>query len=831
MCVSVSTWVFKTYTSSDPLEVQHFCRTPLARMSKIGNNGNGNGPPVAAMKDGSSPPFGDAANPSWVPFGERVDYAKVLLLGVTYSGIIIAAHSLAYLIRFEFSPPTEQQALLWQNLLWSLPLELAFLFAFGQFRSLLSYFSLPDARRVVFACAATSLIATAIWYATGGSHAPPRSIIILSFLLDTAGLINVRILFRTLRARQKEKGKNGKMPRRVVIVGAGDVGANLVREMTLRRDLCMVPVAFFDDDRRKWNTYIHGVPVVGRPELLATGKIRADEAIIAMPSASGKRVREVVQAFNEAHLKFESVPSMEQIVTGAVKVSQIRPVEIEDLLGRETVCLETDRISGLVRDKVVMVTGAGGSIGCELCRQIAGYHPLRLILVERCEVQIFPIEQELLALGYGAQVIPLVADIFDDERMLAVFQRFRPQVVFHAAAHKHVPMMEHQPYEAFRNNTIGTKKLAKLSAQFAVERFVLISTDKAVNPTNVMGATKRLAELYIQALQKEIWGRRQETGVRSQETNDEAERRKSGKAEKREVGRQANLEIGKLGNRETEDENLKIVKSGNLETANGAAGKAGNLEIVRAKMGNGGTEKREIGNAGKRETADGGNGGRVGGKGENREIVKSGNLETRTNGCTEKRAIGIAELTVSPETKLKLTRFMAVRFGNVLGSSGSVIPTFKRQIAAGGPVTVTHPEVTRYFMTIPEAVGLVLQSATLGQGGEIFVLDMGKRVKIVELARQLIELSGLKPDIDIEIKFTGLRPGEKLFEEINHNTEDMEPTEHPKIMRFVGEPLPLETIRQGLLEIHGKAPTMDANQIKLEIQKLVPEYKPYLTTI
>ena len=438
------------------------------------------------------------------------------------------------------------------------------------------------------------------------------------------------------------------------------------------------------------------------------------------------------------------------------------------------------------------------------------------MLVERCEVQIFPIEQELLALGCGAQVIPLVADIFDDERMFAVFQRFRPQVVFHAAAHKHVPMMEHQPYEAFRNNTIGTKKLAKLSAQFAVERFVLISTDKAINPTNVMGATKRLAELYIQALQREISGGRQEAGAGGKAGNWE-----SGKAANGAAGKARNLEIAKaeMGNGGAEKR----------EIGKAAGGKAGNWESGKAENG-----KAEIGNAENRETADGGNGGRVGGKGENREIVKSGNLETGTNGCAEKWAIGIAEPTVSAPPKLaelKLTRFMAVRFGNVLGSSGSVIPTFKKQIAAGGPVTVTHPEVTRYFMTIPEAVGLVLQSATLGQGGEIFVLDMGKRVKIVDLARQLIELSGLKPDVDIEIKFTGLRPGEKLFEEVNHNTENMGPTEHPKIMRFIGEPLPLETIRQGLLAIHGKAPSMDANQVKLEIQKLVPEYKPYLTSV
>src|SRR5664280_723903 len=407
-------------------------------------------------------------------------------------------------------------------------------------------------------------------------------------------------------------------------------------------------------------------------------------------------------------------------------------------------------------------TLSSSSAASDVYKRQVGYHPLRLLLVERCEVQIFPIEHELLGLrgtgvspvseGYapdmdrmpmprGTEIIPLVADILDGERMYTIFDRFHPQLVFHAAAHKHVPMMESQPYEAFRNNTIGTKHLAKFAAAFGVERFVMISSDKAINPTNVMGATKRLAELYVQALQKEIRRGRQETGVRSRETS------------------------GKPGNLETEKP----------ETA---ASKAANIEIG-----------------------------------------KSGNRET-----------GVAEPTVSAQPKLPQTRFMAVRFGNVLDSSGSVIPTFKKQIAAGGPVTVTHPDITRYFMTIPEAVGLVLQSATQGEGGEIFVLDMGKSVKILELARQLIELSGLRPGIDVDIKFTGLRPGEKLFEELNHNTENTVATSHPKIMRFVGEPLPFETLRQGLVNVHEKAASMDANQVKLEIQKLVPEYKPYLTS-
>jgi len=654
--------------------------------------------------------------------GEISGFSRILLLTVIFGGAIVLAHWLAYLIRFEFRPPADQQTLFWRTLQWTLPVELLLLLAFGQYRSLLSYFSLPDARRIVLACATAGLVSLGVWYVSQGLLAPPRSIIILSFLLDAAAVGSVRLSFRMLRERQWGNGKNGRAVRRIVIVGAGDVGANLAKEMTLRRDLCMIPVAFFDDDQAKWSKRIHGVPVIGRPELLAEGTVKADEAVIAMPSASGKRVREVVQIFNVARLRFEIVPSMEQMVNGAVQVSQIRPVQLEDLLGRESIRLETARIRELIQEKVVMVTGAGGSIGSELCRQIATHHPARLLLVDRCEVQMYPIEQELLGLG-GAELVPLVADILDDERMRGIFARFHPQVVFHAAAHKHVPMMEHQPYEAFRNNTIGTKQLAKIAAEFGAERFVLISTDKAINPTSVMGATKRLAELYVQALQSELLSREPSAGGTAPGGND-----------------------------------------GSRSTA------AGPLEPSR--------------------------------------------LSAAPSGAASVR-----------------TKFMAVRFGNVLGSSGSVIPTFKKQIAAGGPVTVTHPEITRYFMTVSEAVGLVLQSATLGLGGEIFVLDMGKLVKVVDVARQMIELSGLKPDVDIEIKFTGLRPGEKLFEEINHRSENMAPTEHPKIMRFVGAPLPLETLRQGLIGIREKAAAMDANQVKVEIQKVVPEYQPWLTTV
>ena len=447
----------------------------------------------------------------------------------------------------------------------------------------------------------------------------------------------IRLGFRVFRERYlSDRGRRGHGARRVGIIGAGDVGANLARDLMGRRGLGLMPVAFFDDDRSKWRSRVHDIPVVGAPEAMLDQKLNLEleEVIIAMPGAPAKRIGEVVKILQKARLKFETVPSLDQLATGKVKVSQLRSVEIQDLLGRKTVELDTANIAAILKGRVVMVTGAGGSIGSELCRQIATFNPQRLLLVEQSEVQLFPIEQELTEAGYRGIVLPLVGDILDAQRMHYIFKRFVPEVIFHAAAHKHVPMMESQPSEAIKNNTFGTARLAEMSLEFGVDRFVLISTDKAINPTNVMGATKRLAEVLLQALHAKHPDR---------------------------------------------------------------------------------------------------------------------------------------------------TRFITVRFGNVLGSSGSVIPIFNKQIAAGGPVKVTHPDVTRFFMTIPEAAGLVLQSGAQGIGGEIFVLDMGQPVKIVDLARQLIELSGLKPDEDIQIEFVGLRPGEKLFEELSYKGENITPTNHPRL--------------------------------------------------
>ncbi len=375
------------------------------------------------------------------------------------------------------------------------------------------------------------------------------------------------------------------------------------------------------------------------------------------------------------------MPSMWDLASGRVQASQIRPVELEDLLGREPVGLDSEQIKDMLQDRVVLVTGAGGSIGAELCRQIANRASKRLILVDHSEVQLFQIEQELIGLGHSSVILPCIGTVLDQERMGWILRTYRPALVFHAAAHKHVPMMEHQPVEALKNNTFGTLRLAHLASQYQVEKFVFISTDKAVNPTSVMGCSKRLAEIAVQAQQQ-----------------------------------------------------------------------------------------------------------------------RPGNT----------------------------TKFCAVRFGNVLGSSGSVIPTFKRQIAEGGPVTVTHPEVMRYFMTIPESVGLVLQAASQADGGEIFVLDMGQPIKIVDVARQLIELSGFRPGVDIEIKYVGLRPGEKLFEEFQHHGEQFQATPHKRIFRFVCQPATPPQVEEWMKQLSERLVPGSRDEIKQFLTQIVPEYAPYL---
>lgn len=608
---------------------------------------------------------------------------RVLTLVSLYSVALWVSLGVAWLLRFDFTVPPEYQPAMWRSLAWVLPVKLALLWSTRQFAGLLSYFGIRDLF-LLFAAVGVAAVALLVGRAldTAGEFTPTRGVIAVDFILSFVGLAGIRLFFRLYReklAHAHHRGDGRK--RRVAIVGAGFVGANLAKELLMRHGLGLTPVVFFDDDKATWNSRVHDLPVVGAPELLVDEKFEweLDEVIIALPSA--RRIREVLALAHTARLKCQTVPSVAELASGRVRVSQLRDVRIEDLLGRDPVALETDHIRQLLDHKVVMVTGAGGSIGSELCRQIAAFNPQRLLLVERCEVQLFQIEQELLAAGHSGIIVPVIADILDGARMRAVFERFRPDAVFHAAAHKHVPMMEHQPAEALQNNTLGTRRVAELAQEFGTGTFLLISTDKAINPTSVMGASKRLAEIFLQALHAQ----------------------------------------------------------------------------------------------------------------------KPGG-----------------------------TRFVAVRFGNVLGSSGSVIPTFNRMIEAGGPVKVTHPEVTRYFMTIPEAVGLVLQSASQAEGGEIFVLDMGNPVKIVDLARQLIELHGMRPDEDIEIEFTGLRPGEKLFEELSHHGENFKATTHPKIMRFVCTPAQLGQVRAQFEKLEREMHAVEPDQMKRLIREAVPEYQPFL---
>ncbi|HOU88673.1 MAG TPA: nucleoside-diphosphate sugar epimerase/dehydratase [Verrucomicrobiota bacterium] len=607
-----------------------------------------------------------------------------IILAILYSAGLMAAYWLAFQFRFDFKVPENFQESFRHAWWMTLPLKLLALVIFGQFTGLLSFFGLPDLWRIFYAMTAVSVLLF-VAHVSGISPWPlPRGVVLTDYVLSFAAIVGIRTGFRVIRERLRGRsGPRTLTAKRVGIIGAGDVGASLAKDLLARRGLGLVPVVFFDDDSHKWNSQVHGIPVRGQPERLRNPDFRADldEVIIALPTASAERIREIVRLLQSVHLKFETVPSYEQLATGKVRVSQLRPVEIQDLLNREPVKLDSVSIQQQIERRTVMVTGAGGSIGSELCRQIVERDPRALLMLDQSEVQLFPIEQELLGQGYGGQAVPIVADILDEARMRFVFTRFKPDLVFHAAAHKHVPMMESQPGEALKNNSIGTARLSNLAREYGVDRFVLISTDKAINPTSVMGASKRLAEIYLQAL--------------------------------------------------------------SASASNG-------------------------------------------------------------------------------------TKFMAVRFGNVLGSSGSVIPVFTRQIAAGGPVTVTHPEVKRYFMTIPEAVGLVLQSAFMGDGGEIFVLDMGQPVKIVDLARQLIELNGLEPDEDIEIRFTGLRPGEKLFEELSHRTENHQTTSHPKVMRFVSEPRALDELQAEFAALERQLDNTERNQLKQRIKQLVPEYKPYL---
>jgi FlaA1/EpsC-like NDP-sugar epimerase len=465
--------------------------------------------------------------------------------------------------------------------------------------------------------------------------------------------------------------------KRFLIVGAGNAGEALLREIHRMPVAQYEVVGFIDDDPAKKGITIHGLPVLGAVEQLpkVCKERNIEEIAIAMPSASPRQLRRVIQVCEGAKIRFRTVPSITDIASGKLRVSQIRDVDINDLLGRETVQLDLELIEAFAKDKTILVTGAGGSIGSEMCRQLCNFNPALLLLIEQAENPLFYIERELRRRFPNVIIKAIICNITDRGRVDEIFKEYEPKVVIHAAAHKHVPLMELNAGEAIKNNIMGTQVVADAADNYGATNFVMISTDKAVNPTSIMGSSKRIAEMYIQDLSR--------------------------------------------------------------------------------------TSK---------------------------------------------------------------THFVTVRFGNVLGSEGSVVPIFKKQIAQGGPVTITHPKMKRYFMTIPEASQLVLQAASMGKGGEIFVLDMGEPVKILDLARELITLSGFRPGEDIEMIFTGPRAGEKLFEELSIEGEDMQRTRHPKISIWKNIPMDRDRLRAGIDELVAISGTQGRNEIAQKIKELIPEY-------
>ncbi len=608
--------------------------------------------------------------------------ARFFSLVGSYASLLIVASVLALLIRFDFLVARNYWISWLLTIIWLIPLKLLLLGIFGQYRSLLTYFSYPDAKNIALSQVVAAVITAIVWFILHGAGVVPRGVIVTDCLLSIMLIIFLRMGMRRFRENGKMIDDRRMYPKkRVLIVGAGEAGATLAREIQAKPGLGMEVVCFVDDDPGLRGQLIHGLRVIGNRQELANIIPRLDisRVILAMPQASTPVIRETVEVLNEAGVEHDILPSIGQLLHRKVTVSNLRSVNPEDLLGREAVPLNDDAISQLLRNKVVMVTGAGGSIGSELCRQVASYAPRRLILVERNEPSLFTIEQELLHEMESPDLEPLAASVCNEERMEAIFREYKPEIIFHAAAHKHVPLMERQPAEAILNNNIGTMVVAQAALRHRAERFVLVSTDKAVNPTNVMGATKRVAEMIAQAIQH--------------------------------------------------------------------------------SEGNG-------------------------------------------------------------------TIYSVVRFGNVLGSSGSVIPTFRNQIRKGGPITVTHPDVTRYFMSIPEAVGLILQSATQAKGGEINVLDMGQPIKISDLAKQMIQLSGLILDKDIKIEYTGLRPGEKLYEEPIHEGEDIKPTPHPKI-KWLDRNSNSKDILGELNTLHRDLYSHKNEHLKGWLANMVPEYIPW----
>jgi FlaA1/EpsC-like NDP-sugar epimerase len=560
---------------------------------------------------------------------------------VADAALVAAAWFLAFQLRFDRGVPVYYQTLFERTVLIVVAIKLVVFVLFGFYNRWWRYVSTRDMWGAARGVLVASLVADVTVYFASPVHNVrlPRSVAAMDLLLTLAAIAGTRLIARSVIERPPPRSLMAR-GREVLVVGAGDAGKQVLVQMHRNPNLGYTPIGLVDDNPKKKDIRIENVRVVGSTYELAhlLRDNRPDEILIAIPSAPGELRERVVEAGRAANVPVKTLPSLPELISGRVSVAQLRPVQVEDVLGRDTVDVDFAAIAGYLRDETVLVTGAGGSIGAELCRQLSRDEvgPARIVLVEHSERALFEIERELVDERGFTAAIPVLADAKDREKMRQVFESYKPGVIFHAAAYKHVPLLEANPLESIRNNVITTRVVAEVAVEFGARRFILISTDKAANPKNLMGRSKAICEWVVESL-----GARDDVA----------------------------------------------------------------------------------------------------------------------------------------------TRFVAVRFGNVLGSSGSVIPIFRRQIEQGGPVKVTHPEMTRYFMTIPEAVSLVVQAGAIGGRGQVFVLDMGEPVKIVDLARKMIELSGKQPDVDVAIEFVGARPGEKLHEVLWSDGEVVSRTEHPKIMR------------------------------------------------
>jgi FlaA1/EpsC-like NDP-sugar epimerase len=603
-----------------------------------------------------------------------MNFRRLLILA-SQAFLVLLAYYGSFLLRFDFHPTTADQRIFVTTLPVVLALKLFIFQQFGLMCGWWRYVGLSDALDIAKAALASSLLLYPLLNFVLQVSGYPRSVVAIDLVLTILLVGGARFSVRAY----SEMAQHCAAERPTLIVGAGRAGSSIVRELNRNPQLGLCPVGFVDDDRSKRGIRIDSVKVLGSTDRLAEfiHKLNVECVLIAIPSATGAQVERIISRCHECHVDFKILPPLSQHINGSrARVANIRNVRLDDLLGREPISVDLASIRTQLENKVLLITGAGGSIGSELARQVANFSPRELVVVDRSENCLFKLALELGASVPKQHLIPLVADIQDVSAMREIFAVYRPEVVFHSAAYKHVPMMERNCFQAVSNNIFGTYNVALLARQFATETFVMISSDKAVRPTNIMGVTKRVAEMIMLSLQDER------------------------------------------------------------------------------------------------------------------------------------------------------TRYVGVRFGNVLGSNGSVVPVFQKQIAEGGPVTVTHPEARRYFMTIPEAVQLVLQASALGRGSEIYMVEMGIPIRIVDLAHNLIRLSGLEPDKDIQVIFTGLRPGEKLFEELMLSGEDIKPTSHPKIRVLNGGRVNFLQVRRWLEELSAAVEAKNVSALIDVLQRIVPEYRP-----